>query len=75
MMPAFLIPYWPNEKTPEIILMTNKKMTLPSLAHPPLLLELLQWLLKTKKKTTKNPIQNQHKNQVSYLLEYFKTNK
>lgn len=55
MMPAFLIPYWPNEKTPEIILMTNKKMTLPSLAHPPLLLELLQWLLKTKKNQQKTP--------------------
>lgn len=54
-----------NEKGPEIILMTTKKVAFPSLAHPVLLLELLQQLLKIKKKK-----QNQTKTTQTQVIYY-----
>lgn len=59
-----------NEKGPEIILMTTKKVAFPSLAHPVLLLELLQQLLKIKKKTNKTK-QKQPKPKLSITV-FFK---
>lgn len=56
----------------------DKKMALPSLGHPPLLLELLQWLLKIKKKKKAKSKKQKYqtktkptKSQLSYLLDYF----